>query len=192
MASCTTNCLAPIVKILNQEFEIESGFFHTVHSYTNTQRLVDGVADEIADDWDASQHIIVSSTGAAKAIGWIYPHLDGLLTGTAQRVPTPTVSLLEVFPVLKKPPSHSRLEELFRHYASIEPKDGGLKGILGVEEKPWPSGYFKGNPYSCIVALPHLRIIGKQVQVVAWYDNVWGYVARLVDLVNYIVAVNSK
>jgi glyceraldehyde 3-phosphate dehydrogenase len=185
MASCTTNCLAPVAKVLNNNLGIVSGFMTTVHSYTNDQRILDLPHKDLRRARAAALNIIPTSTGAASAIGKVIPELEGKLDGIALRVPTPTVSIIDLICQVKEKTTLQNVIGLFEKAALAKE----LKGILAVEEEPLVSSDFKGNPYSAIVDLPLIMVKDNMVKVVAWYDNEWGYACRLAEFAEYI---NSK
>ena len=181
-ASCTTNCLAPVVKVLLEEFGFRRGMMTTIHSYTNDQRLLDLPHKDLRRARSAAVSIIPTTTGAAKATGIVIPEVKGKLDGLAVRVPTPNVSLTDVVAVLDATPSVADVNGAFKSYA-----DGAMKGILEYSESPLVSVDFNGNPASSIVDGLSTNIIdGNMVKVLAWYDNEWGYSCRCVDLANYI------
>jgi glyceraldehyde 3-phosphate dehydrogenase (phosphorylating) len=185
MASCTTNCLVHAVLALAQAgMKIRSGFFNAVHSVTNTQRLVDGPAEDLCDAWSGFQNIIVSETGAAKSIGMLFPDLDGALTGQAIRVPTGTVSLLEAHLRLAEPPALEEVRAAYRRYEAAHPE------VLEVTSVPYlPSRAYLGNSHSCVVVAPTLAVLGDLVRVAAWYDNELSYARRVLDLCRYLMGV---
>ncbi|MFT5641814.1 MAG: glyceraldehyde 3-phosphate dehydrogenase [Cyclobacteriaceae bacterium] len=184
-ASCTTNCLAPIAKVLNDSFGIESGLMTTVHATTATQKTVDGPSMK---DWrggrGAGQNIIPSSTGAAKAVGKVIPELNGKLTGMSFRVPTPDVSVVDLTVLLKKETSY---EEICA--AMKTASEGPLKGILGYTEDAVVSNDFVGDPRTSIFdAGAGIQLTPTFVKVVAWYDNEWGYSTKVVELLEFIAS----
>lgn len=184
-ASCTTNCLAPIAKVLNDKFGIESGLMTTVHATTATQKTVDGPSMK---DWrggrGAGQNIIPSSTGAAKAVGKVIPELNGKLTGMAFRVPTPDVSVVDLTVQLKKETSY---EEICA--AMKEASEGALKGVLGYTEDAVVSNDFLGDPRTSIFdAGAGIQLTPTFVKVVSWYDNEWGYSTKVVELLEFIAS----
>lgn len=181
MGSCTTNCLAPIVKILNDAYGIEQGFMTTVHSYTNTQRILDLPHKSLREARAAAVNIIPTVTGAATSVTRAIPELEGKLDGLAMRVPTPVVSITDFVCVVKKSASVEEINELFKGKAK-----GELKGILDVSEEELVSMDFKGNSNSCIVDLPLTMVEGNLVKVISWYDNEWGYACRLAEMAGYI------
>jgi glyceraldehyde 3-phosphate dehydrogenase len=182
MGSCTTNALAPVVKVLIENFGIESGFFSTVHAYTNTQSLTDQPMGDRRDSWAAAENIIPSSSGAAKTLLFIWKDLK--LTGKAYRVPTRTGSIVEVNVNLKGSTTADELRDVFRKAATAEP----LKGIMGVLEEEWASSRIVGDSHSSLVDLPLVQVMGdKLVSVAAWYDNEYGYTARLAETANWLV-----
>jgi len=181
-ASCTTNGLAPVAKVLNDTFGIEKGILTTVHAYTNSQKTVDTAAKDLRDARAAAQNIVPSSTGAAKAVGLVIPELKGKFTGLAFRVPTPTVSVVDFTAILKR---EATVEEMnAAHKAAAE--SGPLKGILLYTEEPLVSTDLKGSPYSSIYSAVDTIGLGNLVKVVAWYDNEWGYSTRVADLVKFL------
>ncbi|GBG62729.1 hypothetical protein CBR_g31746 [Chara braunii] len=189
-ASCTTNCLAPIAKVLNDEFGIEEGLMTTVHAATATQKTVDGPSSK---DWrggrGAGQNVIPSSTGAAKAVGKVLPELNGKLTGMAFRVPTPDVSVVDLTVRLKSPAPYDSIKRAMRAAA----ESGPLKGILGYTEDAVVSTDFVGDSRSSIFdATAGVPLNDTFVKVVAWYDNEWGYSCRVVDLIKYIAEVSAQ
>ncbi len=181
-ASCTTNSLAPVAKVLLDNFGIEKGLMTTVHSYTNDQRILDLPHKDLRRARAAALNIIPTSTGAAKAIGRVIPELDGKMHGVALRVPTPTVSVTDLVCLLQKNVTVEEVNEAFKKAA-----EGRMKGILGVTEEELVSMDFKGTTYSTVVDLPSTIVIGNNlVKVFAWYDNEWGYACRLADLTAYV------
>ncbi|QSQ10459.1 Glyceraldehyde-3-phosphate dehydrogenase [Koleobacter methoxysyntrophicus] len=181
-ASCTTNCLAPVVKILNDKFGVEKGLMTTVHSYTNDQRILDLPHSDLRRARAAALSIIPTTTGAAKAVTLVLPELKGKLNGFALRVPTPTVSITDFVAVVKKNVTEEEINNAFKEAA-----EGDLKGILGYSDEPLVSMDYKGNSLSSIVdGLSTMVIDGNLVKVVSWYDNEWGYSCRVIDLVHYI------
>ena len=180
-ASCTTNCLAPMVKVLNDSFGIEKGFMTTVHSYTNDQRLLDLPHKDLRRARSAAVSIIPTTTGAAKAIGKIIPELKGNLDGLSLRVPTPDGSITDFVANLKKEATAEQVNEAFKKAAS-----GSLKGILEYTEEPLVSADIIGTHYSVIFDSQLTMANGKLVKVVGWYDNEYGYSCRVVDLIKKI------
>ncbi|RKQ61617.1 glyceraldehyde 3-phosphate dehydrogenase [Thermovibrio guaymasensis] len=181
-ASCTTNCLAPVAKVLLENFGIESGFLTTVHSYTMDQRLLDAPHKDLRRARAAAVNMVPTTTGAAKAVGLVIPELAGKFNGISIRVPTPDVSLIDFVCVVKKEVTPEEVNGALKAAA-----EGELKGILEYCEEPLVSIDFMGNPHSSIVdALSTDVINGNLVKVIAWYDNEWGYSCRLVDLIEYI------
>ena len=177
-ASCTTNSLAPLVKILDEHCQIESGYITTVHSYTGDQKLHDAPHRDLRRARAAAVSIVPTSTGAAKAITKIFPHLDGRLGGAGIRVPVPDGSLTDFTCVVKEPKSIEEINRLFKDAAENE-----LKGILAYTEDPIVSIDIVGNRHSSIFDAKLTSVIGKMIKVVGWYDNEIGYSNRLVDLV---------
>ncbi len=181
-ASCTTNCLAPTAKVLNDAFGIEKGLMTTIHSYTNDQRILDLVHDDLRRARAAALSMIPSSTGAAKAIGEVLPALKGKLNGLAVRVPTPNVSLVDLTVVLKKATTVEEINAAFKKAA-----DGALKGVLQYSDEPTVSIDYNDNPHSAIFdSLSTFVMEGNLVKVMAWYDNEWGYSNRMVDVAKFI------
>ncbi len=186
-ASCTTNCLAPVIKVLDQAFGIERGLMTTVHSYTNDQQLLDLPHKDKRRARAAALSMIPSSTGAAKAIGLVLPHLKGKLDGIAVRVPTPNVSLVDVVVFTKKETSVQEVNALLKSASENE-----LKGILGFEEDELVSCDFIGDPRSSIVDAKNTAVNGgNMVKVLSWYDNEWGFSNRMVDLTKKLLGVKS-
>lgn len=183
-ASCTTNCLAPVAKVLHQKFGIKKGLMTTVHSYTNDQRILDLPHKDLRRARAGALSIIPTTTGAAKAVALVLPELKGKLNGFAMRVPTPTVSVVDLVAELEKPATAEEINAALKEAA-----EGPMKGILGYEEEPLVSIDFKQDPRSSIVdALSTMVIEGTLVKVVAWYDNEWGYSNRVADLIMYIAS----
>ena len=180
--SCTTNCIAPVVKVLNQNFGIVHGLMTTVHAYTNDQKILDVFHRDLRRARSAGTNIIPTTTGAAKVVGVVIPELQGKLHGIALRVPVSSVSIVDFVTDLKKKASADEINEAFRKAA-----DGELKGILEYCDQPLVSSDFKGNPASSIFdALSTMVIDDNLTKVLAWYDNEWGYSCRLADLTAYI------
>lgn len=183
MGSCTTNCLAPIVKILQTEFGIEYGLMTTIHSYTNDQVVLDFPHRDLRRARAAALSMIPTSTGAAKAIGEVLPEVKGKLDGMAIRVPTPNVSLVDLVVHLAKNTTKDELNAMFRKYA-----DGPMKGILLACDEELVSHDFNGNPHSSIVDLPSTSVAGGRLaKILSWYDNEWGFSNRLVDLLTFVM-----
>ncbi len=176
-ASCTTNCLAPLAKVLDDQFGIARGFMTTVHSYTQDQNLQDGPHKDLRRARAASVNVVPTSTGAAKAIGQVLPNLNGKLDGYALRVPTPTGSVTDLTADLNNPASVDEVNDAYRAAA-----DGPLKGIVRYNEDPIVTSDIVTDPASCIFDSPLTKVIGNQVKVVGWYDNEWGFSNRLVDM----------
>lgn len=178
-ASCTTNCIAPVMKVLEDTFGIEKALMTTVHSYTASQRILDAPAKDLREARAAAENIVPTSTGASKAAALTIPALKGKFDGLSIRVPTPVVSLADITAVLKKETTIEELQEVFKNAA----KEPFYEGILGVSEEPLVSIDYRGNSHSSIVDLPLINVVDKNlVKVVAWYDNEWGYSNRLVEL----------
>ncbi len=183
-ASCTTNCLAPVAKVLLDTFGIEHGLMNTIHAYTNDQKIADQVHDDLRRARAAAQSIIPSSTGAAKAISLVIPELKGKLDGAAMRVPTPTVSVVDLVVTTSKSVTAEAANDAFRAYAN-----GTMKGFLGVEDAPLVSVDYKGDSRSSVVDSLSTKVMGDNLlKVVAWYDNEWGYSCRVADLINYMAS----
>jgi len=181
-ASCTTNCVAPVVKVLNDTFGVEKGLMSTIHAYTNDQKILDQVHSDLRRARAAALNIIPTTTGAAKAVTIVIPELAGKLHGMAYRVPTSTVSVVDLVADLGKQATAEDVNKALK-----KASDGPLKGILGFCEEELVSIDFKGNPLSSIVDAPSTMVIaGNMVKVVAWYDNEWAYSCRVADLVAYI------
>lgn len=182
-ASCTTNCLAPIAKVLVDQFGVEHGLMTTIHSYTNDQKVQDMAHRDLRRARAAAQNLIPTSTGAATAIGLVVPELKGKLHGFAVRTPTATVSAVDLVVNLAKPATKDEINEAMRAAAR-----GAMKGILDVTDEPLVSSDFIGNPYSSIVDSELTMTMGdRMAKVVAWYDNEWGYACRVADMVNFMV-----
>ncbi|MDD5702670.1 MAG: type I glyceraldehyde-3-phosphate dehydrogenase [Dehalococcoidales bacterium] len=183
-ASCTTNCIAPVVKILHDNFGITRGLMTTAHSYTNDQRLLDQQHKDLRRARSAAINIVPTSTGAARVVGVVIPELKGKLNGIALRVPTPTVSICDFVADLKQKVTAVEINQVFKVAA-----EGEYKGIMEFCEEPLVSVDFKGNPASAIFDAESTMVIdGNMVKVLAWYDNEWGYSCRLVDLTAYIIS----
>ena len=181
-ASCTTNCLAPVVKVLNDFFGIEKGTMTTIHSYTADQRLMDSPHKDLRRARAAALSIIPTKTGATKAVSLVIPELKGKLNGMAFRVPTPNVSVVDLAVLLKRKVSVEEINQAFK-----EASQGNLKGILDYTEEPLVSKDFNGNSNSSIVdGLSTMVIDDNLAKIIAWYDNEWGYSCRIVDLIKYI------
>ncbi|SDK08369.1 type I glyceraldehyde-3-phosphate dehydrogenase [Natronincola ferrireducens] len=181
-ASCTTNCLAPVAKVLEDNFGIETGMMTTVHAYTNDQRILDLPHSDLRRARAAAESIIPTTTGAAKAVSKVIPSLEGKLNGMAMRVPIPVVSVVDLVAELKTDTTAEEVNEKLKQAA-----EGPMKGILGYSEEPLVSIDYKQDDRSSIVdALSTMMVGKKMVKIVAWYDNEWGYSNRIVDLANYI------
>ena len=176
-ASCTTNGLAPVAKVLNDAFGIDKGVLTTVHAYTNSQKLQDLGAKDLRDARAAAQNIVPSETGAAKAVGLVIPELKGRFGGMAFRVPTPTVSVVDFTATLNKEATKEEIRDAMLEYAA-----GPMKDILGVTDEPLVSTDLRGTTYSSVFSSLDTLVIGNMVKVVAWYDNEWGYACRTADL----------
>lgn len=182
--SCTTNCLAPVAKVLLEAFGVQWGFMSTVHSYTNSQHIHDRGTEDPRESRAAALNIIPTDTGAARALVKVIPQLAGRFSGMAYRVPTPTVSVIDLVAEVDRDVTIEQVNGTFREAAK-----GSLRGILDVCDQPLVSMDFKGNPHSAIVdALSTMVLKGRIVKVVAWYDNEWGYSCRMADLAAYVAA----
>ncbi len=180
-ASCTTNCLAPVVKVLVEKFGIVSGIMTTIHSYTNDQVILDFPHKDLRRARAAALSMIPTSTGAAKALKLVIPEVEGKLDGFAIRVPTPNVSVVDLTFLAEKPVTKDTINAAFKAAA-----DGELKGILGVDANELVSSDFKGNPLSSIVDAPLTKVVGNMAKVISWYDNEWGYSCRVRDLILFL------
>jgi len=177
-ASCTTNCFAPMVKVLHEAFGIRYGLMSTIHAYTNDQKILDQVHGDLRRARAAAMNIIPTSTGAARAVGLVIPELQGKLHGVAFRVPTSTVSATDFTAVVERKTTVEEVNAAFKEAAG-----GSLKGILDYCDEPLVSSDFKGNPHSCIFdSLSTIVMEGEMVKVLGWYDNEWGYACRTADL----------
>lgn len=181
-ASCTTNCLAPVAKVLDEQFGIENGLMTTVHSYTNDQKNIDNPHKDLRRARACAQSIIPTTTGAAKALSLVLPQLKGKLHGMALRVPTPNVSLVDLVVDLKRDVTAEEINQAF-----LTASQGSLKGIIEYTTEPLVSVDFNTNPHSSIIDGLSTMVIGeRKVKVLAWYDNEWGYSCRVVDLVSHV------
>jgi glyceraldehyde 3-phosphate dehydrogenase len=181
-ASCTTNCLAPVAKVLNQEFGLKRGWMTTVHSYTNDQNLLDLPHADLRRARSAGLSMIPTTTGAAVAVGEVLPELKGKLDGISIRVPTPNVSVVDLVAQVNSATTGDAVNAAFSAAA-----DGALKGILHVSTDPLVSIDFKGNSHSSIVDAAYTKVMdGDFVKILSWYDNEWGYSSRCVDLVKFL------
>ncbi len=181
-ASCTTNCLGPVAKVVHENFKIKNGSMTTIHAYTNDQRILDLPHPDLRRARAAALSIIPTTTGAAKAVGLVLPELKGKLDGYAMRVPTPNISLVDLVAFVEKPTTTEELNGALKKSAS-----GPLKGILEYCEEELVSIDFRGNPHSSIVDAGFTKVIdGTCVKVTAWYDNEWGYSCRVRDLINFV------
>jgi glyceraldehyde 3-phosphate dehydrogenase len=175
MASCTTNALAPVVKVVIENFGIRHGLFSTIHAYTNTQALTDQPMKDRRDSWAAAENIIPSSSGAARALAFIWKDLK--ITGKAYRVPTRTGSIAELNLLTERPATADQVNQAFRNAASVAP----LKGVMAVLEDEWASSRIVGDPHSSIIDLPLTTVQGELLSIAAWYDNEMGYSTRLAE-----------
>ncbi len=181
-ASCTTNCLAPTAKVLNDAFGIEHGLMNTIHSYTNDQRILDQVHKDLRRARTAGANIIPTTTGAARALALVIPELKGRFDGMSLRVPTVTVSVVDFVATVNKPATREAINEAFQAAAA-----GPLKGILGYTEEPLVSSDFRSDSRSSIVDGLSTMVLGtNMVKIIAWYDNEWGYSSRIADLTNFV------
>ncbi|HAM51600.1 MAG TPA: type I glyceraldehyde-3-phosphate dehydrogenase [Nitrospiraceae bacterium] len=181
-ASCTTNCLAPVAKVLLKEFGINRGLMTTIHSYTNDQRILDLPHKDLRRARAAALNMIPTTTGAAKAVGLVLPDLKGKLDGMAIRVPTPNVSVVDLVVELSKDASTEDVNSALKKWA-----EGPMKGVLQYSDDPLVSSDLNGNPHSSIVDSSVTKVIeGRMVKVIAWYDNEWGYSCRIRDLILYL------
>lgn len=181
-ASCTTNCLAPIAKVLHETFGLQKGWMTTIHSYTNDQQLLDLPHKDLRRARAAALSIIPTTTGAAVAVGEVLPELKGKLDGFSMRVPTPNVSVVDLAALLGRNTTAEEVNAAFEKAAA-----GPLKGVLAVSHEPLVSVDYRKNPHSSIVDAPYTKVMdGNFVKVVSWYDNEWGYSSRCVDLVRYM------
>jgi glyceraldehyde 3-phosphate dehydrogenase len=186
-ASCTTNCLAPMAKVLHESFGIERGFMNTIHAYTNDQRILDLVHKDLRRARSAAANVIPTTTGAARAVGKVIPALAGKLDGFAVRVPVPDGSLVDLTAVLSRDATAEEINSAMRAAAN-----GGLKGILEYSEDPLVSSDIVGNPASCVFDSKLTMANGTLVKVCGWYDNEWGYSSRVVDIMAYASSVAGK
>ncbi|NUP39227.1 MAG: type I glyceraldehyde-3-phosphate dehydrogenase [Streptomyces sp.] len=182
-ASCTTNCVAPMVKVLDEHFGIVKGLMTTIHGYTNDQVVLDGPHKDLRRGRSAAVNIIPTSTGAARAVGLVLPELAGTLDGIAVRVPVEDGSLTDLSVVLERPVTADEINAAYREAA-----DGPLKGVLRVSDAPIVSRDVVGDPASCVLDAPLTQANGELVKVFGWYDNEWGYTNRLLDLTEYVAA----
>ena len=180
-ASCTTNCLAPAAKVLNDGWGIEQAFMTTIHAYTNDQKILDLPHEDLRRARAAALSIIPTSTGAAKAISLVLPDLKGKFDGIAMRVPTPTVSIVDFVATVRKEVTAEELNKAF-----LEASNGAMKGILAYSDEPLVSMDYKGHPASSIIDSLSTQAMGKLVKVVTWYDNEWGYSNRVADLIQFM------
>ena len=180
-ASCTTNGLAPVAKVMHERFGIEWGLLTTVHAYTNSQRTVDTASKDLRDSRAAAENIVPSSTGAAKAVGLVIPELKGKFTGMAFRVPVPTVSVVDFTAGLTKAASVEEINAAMKEYA-----EGPMKGILQYSDEELVSSDLKGNTHSSIFSSVDTIVLGNVAKAVAWYDNEWGYSCRIADICEFV------
>ena len=180
-ASCTTNCLAPVVKVILETTGLVSGIMTTIHSYTNDQVILDFPHKDLRRARAAALNMIPSSTGAAKALKLVIPETSGKLDGFAIRVPTPNVSIVDLTYIAERPTTVAELNAAFK-----KASEGELKGILGYDDNLLVSSDYKGNPLSSIVDAPLTKVVGQSVKVLSWYDNEWGYSNRVVDLIGFL------
>src|SRR5262249_36262636 len=180
-ASCTTNCLAPVAKVLHETFGIVNGVMNTIHSYTNDQRVLDLPHEDLRRARAAALNMIITTTGAAKALKEVLPALEGKLDGISLRVPTPNVSCVDLTVRLEKPATRDAINDAYRHAAT-----GSLAGILQVVEEPLVSTDFNGDLHSASVDALSTMVVGDLAKVFAWYDNERGYAQRLFDLTKFV------
>lgn len=181
-ASCTTNCLAPAAKVLNDTFGIERGLMNTIHSYTNDQRILDQVHKDLRRARTAGANIIPTTTGAARALSLVIPELKGRFDGMSLRVPTVTVSVVDFVAIIRKEATKEQINQAFKDAVA-----GPLKGILNYTDEPLVSSDFRGDPHSSTIDGENTMVLGgNMVKVLAWYDNEWGYSSRVADLTNFI------
>jgi len=181
-ASCTTNCLAPVAKVLHETFGINKGWMTTVHAYTNDQQLLDLPHKDLRRARAAALSMIPTTTGAASAVGEVLPALKGKLDGISVRVPTPNVSMVDLTAVLNKKATSDEVNAAFKAAA-----DGAYKGIIEFVTAPLVSIDFRGNPHSAMIDAPYTKVLdGDLLKILAWYDNEWGYSSRCVDLLRYM------
>lgn len=185
LASCTTNAVAPVAKVLHESFGLESGLMNTVHAVTNDQRLLDMQHGDLRRARSAAWNIVPTSTGAAEAAALTLPELKGRMTGIALRVPVPTVSVVDLTAVLEREVTVEEVNRAFKEASEKPP----LKGILGYSEEPLVSSDYVKCPYSSVVDAPMTRVVGRLVKVLAWYDNEWGYSCRMAETVKRISEV---
>ena len=183
-ASCTTNCLAPVAKVLLEQFGIKEGLMTTIHAYTGSQPILDHVGGNPRRSRSAATNIVPTSTGAAKAVAAVIPELSGKLNGCAYRVPIPTVSVAELTVCVEQPADVETVNAAFERAASEQP----LEGILGYSPLPLVSSDFQGTTYSSVLDALSTMAMGDMVKVAAWYDNEWGYACRVAELAHYLVA----
>jgi len=181
-ASCTTNCLAPVAKVLHENFVIQKGQMTTIHSYTNDQRILDLPHTDLRRARAAAVNMIPTSTGAAKAIGLVIPDLLGKVDGISVRVPTPDVSLVDLVVDVARPTTAEEVNAAMKAAAQ-----GELKGILQYSEEPLVSSDYIGNPHSSIFDAEYTKVNGNMIKILAWYDNEWGYSCRVADLIKFIL-----
>lgn len=183
-ASCTTNCLAPLVRVLHENFHIEKGWMTTIHSYTNDQNILDFPHKDLRRARAAAMNIIPTKTGAAEALGLVIPELKGKLSGAAMRVPTPDVSVIDFVAIVSEPASVNAVNAALKAVA-----ENGLRDILAYTDDPVVSSDFKQDPHSSIVDGAATRVLdGNLVRTVAWYDNEWGYANRVADLIRFVAS----
>jgi glyceraldehyde 3-phosphate dehydrogenase len=180
-ASCTTNCYAPVTKLIDESFTVKSGYMTTVHSYTTDQRILDLPHGDLRRARSAALSMIPTSTGAAKAVGKVLPHLEGKLQAMSIRVPTPNVSLIDAVFSVEKASSKEEVNQIF-----VDASLGKMKGILAVSNEELVSTDYNGNPYSATVDLALTMVSDNQIKIIAWYDNETGYSSRMIDLARYI------
>ena len=187
-ASCTTNCLAPVAKVLHERFGIQKGLMTTIHSFTNDQRILDLPHKDLRRARAASLSMIPTTTGAAVAVTLVLPELKGKLDGIAIRIPTPAVSLVDLTATLEREASQQEVRDAYREAAR-----GKLKGILAYTDEELVSMDFKGDPHSAIVDGPFIQLLDRNmVKILAWYDNEWGYSRRVLELAEYVASIDNR
>ncbi len=181
-ASCTTNCLAPVAKVINEKFGLQYGFMTTIHSYTNDQRILDLPHSDLRRARSAAQSMIPTTTGAARAVGLVLPELAGKLDGISVRVPTPNVSVVDLVAMVER---KTTAEEINAEFTKAV--EGELKGVLGISHEPLVSCDYNGNPLSSIVDAANTAVMeGQMIKVLSWYDNEWGFSSRMLDMMGHI------
>ena len=181
-ASCTTNCVAPMAKVLSEAFGVQTALMSTIHAYTNDQRILDVFHDDLRRARAAAMNIVPTTTGAAKAVGAVIPEMQGIVHGMAFRVPTSTVSVIDLVAVLEREATAEEVNAAFREAAN-----GPLKGIMAYSDEPLVSSDFREDPHSCTFDAPLTLVMGGTLaKIVGWYDNEWGYSCRTADLCAFL------